>query len=266
MKFLSVMIIIFIFGGISILVFGDLYQLPPVMSKMIFDDMKNMSCMGVHIWTDLFTCVELNEIMRQKDDISFAELLNRIRIGRPSEEDIEILKTRILTRGVNYPLDALHVFATNAECDRHNNSMLINVQKGTVMYSIDAKDRFANVEDSRICKSKDERRTRVGQLMPDDVNSTGGLPTKLQLCIGCRVMLKKNINVQDGLVNGSLGSVVGFALNGDENEISTCRPLAVFIKFDDVNSGKVHKSAYNLESVPGAVAIGMTEVKFVGKN
>ncbi len=111
---------------------------------MIFDDMKNMSCMGVHIWKDLFTCVELNEIMRQKDDISFAELLNRIRIGRPSEEDIEILKTRILTREVNYPLDALHVITTNEECDRQNNSMLNNVQKGAVVYSIDAKVRFPN--------------------------------------------------------------------------------------------------------------------------
>ena len=37
---------------------------------------------------------ELTEIMRQKDDAQFAELLNRIREGKHTEEDLSLLKTR----------------------------------------------------------------------------------------------------------------------------------------------------------------------------
>ena len=49
-----------------------------------------------NIWTEYFTLFELTEIMRQKDDKEFAELLNRLREGKHSEEDIAILKQRLL--------------------------------------------------------------------------------------------------------------------------------------------------------------------------
>ena len=40
---------------------------------------------------------ELTEIMRQRDDASFAELLNCIREGKHTEEDIRVLKTRAIS-------------------------------------------------------------------------------------------------------------------------------------------------------------------------
>jgi len=51
------------------------------MSKMIFEDAKSLGCLGFHLWKDLFICCELNQIMRQKNDLNFAEMLNRIRVG-----------------------------------------------------------------------------------------------------------------------------------------------------------------------------------------
>ena len=52
--------------------------------------------------------------MRQKDDVAFAEMLCRIRDGRQTDADIELLKSReISVEEDNYPEDALHVYALN---------------------------------------------------------------------------------------------------------------------------------------------------------
>ena len=49
---------------------------------------------------------ELKEIMRQRESTQFAELLNRLREGKQTNEDIRILKQRILQpSGSNYPVD-----------------------------------------------------------------------------------------------------------------------------------------------------------------
>lgn len=68
-----------LFAGISIIAVGDLYQLPPIRRKLVF-----------HPW-QVFTMIELTEIMRQKDDQPFTELLNRIRTGTHTEEDVKCI-------------------------------------------------------------------------------------------------------------------------------------------------------------------------------
>ena len=40
--------------------------------------------------------MELTESMRQIDDSQFFDILNRIRIGSPNEDDIKILKSRLI--------------------------------------------------------------------------------------------------------------------------------------------------------------------------
>ena len=66
--------------------------------------------------------------MRQKDDKEFAQLLNRLREGKHSEDDIAILKQRFLKVHVGPGLpyergNMAHLFTTNAFVDAHNNSM-----------------------------------------------------------------------------------------------------------------------------------------------
>ena len=40
-----------------------------------------------------------------------------------------------------------------------------------------------------------------------DCNLTGGLLAKIVLAVGCRVMLRRNIDTRIGLVNGAIGTV-----------------------------------------------------------
>jgi ATP-dependent DNA helicase PIF1 len=65
------------FGGVSLLVVGDFFQLPPGNNQYII---RNMS--PTDAWYN-FEMKELTEIVRQSSDPSFAELLNRLREGIP---------------------------------------------------------------------------------------------------------------------------------------------------------------------------------------
>ena len=55
------------FGGISVIAFGDLFQLPPVMQQFVFKPSKDPLCkLYGNLWEE-FQFFELTEIMRQKD-------------------------------------------------------------------------------------------------------------------------------------------------------------------------------------------------------
>ena len=258
------------FGGISILLFGDLFQLPLVMSKMIFEDINNISCVGVHLWRDLFRVVELKEIMRQKDDLSFAQLLNRVRLGHQTDADIALLNSRTIFSNTadDYPYEALHIFSTNKAYDRHNSMMMERIKGDSHVYRIMAEDDFATTEDRRLYSDRDTRQKRLEQLIPSDTSSTGGLPKVTELCLGCRIMLRKNINVTDGLVNGAQGTVVGFSMAGDRTCPESCSIKAVFVSFDGKNIGvqTARKSSYKMPNNNNAVPIERNTSHFFGKN
>ena len=49
--------------------------------------------------------------------------------------------------------------------------------------------------------------TRKLEKLNDDCNRTAGLEAKLELAVGARVMLRRNIDIKAGLVNGAIGTV-----------------------------------------------------------
>ena len=109
------------FGGINLInvhvTVGDLFQLKPVFDKWIFENSKDAySALTTNIWQEHFKTHELSEIMRQKDEKEFAELLNHPREGKHTEQDIEVPKGRILNVNPgesDYPMNITHLFSTN---------------------------------------------------------------------------------------------------------------------------------------------------------
>ena len=76
------------FGSLSVIAVGDLYQLKPVNDFLICLDLEEgASSLARNLWKELFTMYELVDIMRQKDDLAFAQLLNRLRLNEMTEED-----------------------------------------------------------------------------------------------------------------------------------------------------------------------------------
>lgn len=86
------------FGGVSVIAFGDLFQLKPVMDQWIFSSQcssENIASLGPNLWVDHFQIFELEQIMRQRDDVKFAEILNRLREGKQDEDKKKPLRTNI---------------------------------------------------------------------------------------------------------------------------------------------------------------------------
>ena len=111
------------FAGKTIIVSGDLYQLPPVLAKPVFA-MDGFIEKTLKLWHN-FKLAELNETMRQQGDNVFIDLLNNARTASLSKEDEQLLKSRFIpTNSGDYPRNALHIFAENSLANTHNSIML----------------------------------------------------------------------------------------------------------------------------------------------
>ncbi|CAB4038045.1 ATP-dependent DNA helicase PIF1 [Paramuricea clavata] len=129
-----------LFAGISVLVFGDFFQLPPIRSATTFSNYKNDTSNLHHPW-HVFKMAELTQIMRQKDDLAFTQLLNRVRTASHTDDDIRCIQSRTITPAdENYPSDALHIFAENAPVDEYNIDRLEQIQ--SPQYVLEALDQF----------------------------------------------------------------------------------------------------------------------------
>ena len=98
--------------------------MPPIRRRAVFENYKNDTFNLCHPW-NAFKMIELTEIMRQKDDQPFTELLNRFRTGTQTEADIQCIQSRSITYSdSNYPHDALHIWAENKPVDECNATRL----------------------------------------------------------------------------------------------------------------------------------------------
>ena len=166
-----------LFARISIIALGDLYQLPPIQRKLVFDNYANDAFNLCHPW-HAFEMIELTEIMRQKDDQPFTELLNRFRIGAQTDEDICCIQSRsINSLDSNYPSDALHIWAENIPVDQHNHTKLAQIPKP--MFTLKATDQYPN----------NVNKQDIDRLLARGRSETGGLDYELHLKETARVML-----------------------------------------------------------------------------
>lgn len=177
------------FGGIQLVITGDFFQLPPVPDydnkargvKFAFD---------AGTWsTAIHHTIGLTEVFRQKDPV-FANMLNEMRLGKITDKTIQAFKS--LNRPISFEdnLIATELFPTRQEVENSNEFRMRSLHGK--LYNFDAQD-TGTVTD-------------LG--MRDKLLSNMMAPKTLKLKKGAQVMLIKNMD--DGLVNGSLGSVVGF--------------------------------------------------------
>ena len=187
------------FGGVHIILVGDLFQLRPVGDGWIFANAtNNYAPLAPNLWQSHFTMYELTEIMRQKDDAQFAELLNRIRVGEQTKDDINTLQTRSIKRdGQEYQnlRNELHLFPCNAEVDAHNRNVYNTVT--SIKCEIRCVDTVLG-EDSLDVKDKIK-----DQLQGKKMSDTGNLCENLRVAVGLRYDTTHNISVSDGICNGT---------------------------------------------------------------
>ena len=196
------------FGGIQIVLSGDFLQLPCVGT--------NNFCFEAKSWDKCIKrTVYLNEIMRQGDN-TFQEVLNKVRVGNIDEQVKTVLNTRIGAKLDNeFGIKPTGLYSQNNDVDLINDEELDDLASdGRQFYEYKMEIVF----------------------YPGVTNKTASLdkfkkyciaPETLQVCVGAQVMLLKNLDIPNGLANGSRGVVTGFVsdaplvkfLNGEERLI-----------------------------------------------
>ena len=85
------------FGGVTVIFFGDLFQLKPVRDGPILCNLTESAlkhaAFYVSVWKN-YRMFELTEIMRQSDR-DWIELLNRVRLGKQDATDLSRINQKL---------------------------------------------------------------------------------------------------------------------------------------------------------------------------
>ena len=163
--------------------------------------------------------------MRQRESREFAQILNRLREGNHTQDDIAKLKERCISEHcMNYPIDVPHLFIQNSKVDEFN----IRVHRAATgdKYTIKALD---NV----IGANSPELRDKIFKQIPLDPRKTKQLASNLQLAEGERIEIAINVRTDDGITNGA-GGIIKMIKLYDTNIPSGI----IWVQFDYVDVGE----------------------------
>ena len=103
--------------------------------------------------------------------------------------------------------------------------------------------------------------------LPSNADECGGLEEVVCLAEGARVMLRRNVDTSDGLVNGAVGTIVGFEWpEGNEGDPAVM-PAAVNVRFDNPRVGSMWRRAQGTSdpSIPVQIVPSIATFSHKGK-
>jgi ATP-dependent DNA helicase PIF1 len=170
------------FGGLQLVICGDLFQLPPVNGEFCF---KSETWQRMQI-----EMCHLRQIIRQKDDQLFQQILENARVGKCTDEHLSILKAqKTQTFGEIRPT---MLYSTNINVDA------INLAEYEKLKSEE------HVYDTQYSLHKGAQ----------EWAATLNIPDKVRLKLDAQVMLTANICTDSGYANGTRCMVSGFTEDG----------------------------------------------------
>jgi ATP-dependent DNA helicase PIF1 len=194
------------FGGLQLLCVGDFFQLPPVQKGNIPKGRPVFAFQASQWAKTIEETVMLETIFRQTEG-SFQRILEEARHGRLTEESIAILKDRMTEEWKKQVIKPTLIFTKRAVVEDINRRNL-TVLKGE-KYSYSAKTVMSPTQTSRGVITLPETEPIVKDAVAKLDTEANYIGT-LTLCKKAQVMLIKNINVKEGLVNGSRGVIQDF--------------------------------------------------------
>ena len=269
-------------GRKHILLFGDLLQLPPVKGQPPIvklsrsEVQKYLGTMGGSDLWRLFDYDELLINMRQRCDDTYRDILSRIRIGLITDTDINVFQSRIinfkesscdgrLNELCNYmnqlPIDTICLLPTCYLCKVLNTAMLDRVDGDEILLI---------AEDDVDCPPTMKKKVqKILEEKDDKVSETAGIERVIAIKIGVKVMIRRNIDVTLGLVNGTIGKVVAVNRAADGNRIDSIK-LATSdnkeftITKVDIKFEVFHKIVVHRKQFPLSLSYGITIHKSQG--
>ena len=175
------------FGGRSVMLIGDFFQLPPVLERALYINISgpgDVEVSGREAYRAFGHIVELKQVVRQQgdDQAAFSEALNGLRQNNPTIEQWRLLSSRVQS---TLPAEevasfdgALRIYPLNSRVNEYNLTHLEGLAKPC--YQVVAENTGP----------------RAGEL---DAADAGNLQKNVPLVLGARVMLTENVWTDAGL-------------------------------------------------------------------
>jgi hypothetical protein len=180
------------FGNCNVLAVEDFHQIPPVFGTPLY---------SVHsltnIFMNLFSKYQRHEIMRQQDDIPFADFLNRMRIHTKDQPFLPANTDLFNSRCTQPTNPAIHpsipsCLRLKTRCQIPQCQMLSSLPGDTITLT---------ASDFRTFKGRTYHSTTP--VPTESLPHEPALPSTLQVKEGAHIMLSINLDTTDGLVNGT---------------------------------------------------------------
>ncbi len=176
------------FGGVQLLMIGDLYQLPPIVKDYEWTYLQRFYH-SAHFFeakalqTDGFVTVELEKIFRQSDDV-FINLLNGLRNNAATTADIDLLNSYFKSPDeIKKAEDVITITTHNYRADEINRSEMEALDSASFFFA-----------------------AKIDGDFPENIYP---LAQKMELRVGAQVMFVKNdISGENKFFNGKLAKVV----------------------------------------------------------
>ncbi len=185
------------FGGVQMVYFGDLHQLPPVVigeEREIFSTVyESPYFFSAKALQDVkIKIVELDKVFRQKDE-KFLEILDCVRNGSIDEDGLTYLNARY-SPDFTVPEDEFYITLTsmNRPADKINRDQLDRLPHG-------------------VC-------TAVARIVGEFTREYFPAPSELEFKVGAQIMMLNN-DSSGRWVNGSIGAIVETDLNEDQPSV-----------------------------------------------
>lgn len=249
-----------IFGGIQVVFTGDFFQLPPVGNNEDID--TQLFCFESSLWKNVFPLennIELIKIFRQNDPV-YINILNEVRKGSISKENTDILKKYLnreyITEDAENPnhIVPTKLFPIKSRVDYVNNTMFEQITDTIYTFESEIVENMSTFLDTNKPFTPDivNKCRAISQIDKEKeieflLNNTPCAQT-IQLKKGVTVMCTYNIDMDNGICNGSQGVIIDVI--GDTP--STRTPI---VKFHNGKVIPIPKQYWQSEEYP-CIAVG----------
>jgi len=168
------------FGKVQVILVGDMSQLKPIEGDYCFKAENWNKCK--------FNVCILNKNMRVQNDIVFKNILDRLRWGICTDDDLDTLDELRQTKFIDGIIPT-RLFSLNKDVDQINNLELSKLDSPMFTYAI----KYS----SNPFKLKESLQYVSSQKIQDT----------LKLCVGAQIIVSRNVDPEYGIVNGTRGVI-----------------------------------------------------------
>jgi hypothetical protein len=211
------------FAGVSIIIAGDYYQLPPVGESGLYSTGKTSNpdtLVGQQLYRLFDRTITLDVIKRQQGDDAesrgFRQALDNLRVNKVTMGNWQLLSTRVQAKLTYEEIrsfdDAIRIYAHKQAGKGFNAFRLRQLQRPVLLILA----------------------THTGGSLAEKASTeeSGNLHIEMPVSINARIMLRENLWVDRRLFNGSMGTIRDIVWEEGAN-YETDPPLALLTDFDD---------------------------------